>query len=101
MSPAIVEDFSFSVLTDNKLVALSVAEGESIPISEMVELAAEVRALYDLATLFGCEFDLVADCHSLWLQMHTVFSELCAAWANVPQDGEVLGWYRCQLARFN
>jgi hypothetical protein len=99
MSPLEVEQFAQCLLADNSLAAQSVAAGESLPLAEVIELAAEARALYNVATLVTAELDGVEDCHSLWLQTRDQFQQLCAAWSDVPEDGELLNWHRLQLQR--
>jgi hypothetical protein len=94
---AIVEQFALGLLADNQLMAESVASGTPIELSEVVELAAGIRSLYNLATLTSRELNRVKDCYTLWTETRDQFEQLCRAWAGVPQDGELISWHRAQL----
>jgi hypothetical protein len=99
MSPAFVEDFAIGLIADNVFLAQSVAAGESVTLGEALELAAGTRALYDLTTLASRDVELMEDCFVLWRATASKFEELCKAWAEVPEDGEIVSWHRIQLQR--
>jgi len=99
MSPAFVEDFAIGLIADNVFLAQSVAAGESVTLGEALELAAGTRALYDLATLVSRDVELMEDCFVLWRETASKFEALCNAWADVPEDGEIVSWHRIQLQR--
>lgn len=99
MRSEIVEELSLALQIDNGLMAQSVAVGEPISLSDIVELAATARALYDTVTLASRDFDRMEQCFELWQAASRTFSLLRAAWEMVPADGQLVGLHRAQLER--
>jgi hypothetical protein len=99
MLPFHPEEFGLSVRIDNGLAAYRVSNGETIGLSEIVQLMAAGRCLFDLATLAAREMTRVRDCLMLWSSMVAQFTEMCQAWESVPPNGELIGAYRAELIR--
>jgi hypothetical protein len=95
-----LEDFVRSSVCDNRLLAMALAEGTSPTVAEVLQLAAEARAVYMMATLLG-QSRLPGEVRlheALWKQVHGFYQAACEIWADVPQDGELLTVYRHELA---
>jgi hypothetical protein len=99
VSPALVEEFAQGLLADNAVIALKVQSGDRLELTELVELAAATRALYNTATLASREFGRMDQCYALWAATAQVFEQLRAAWDSVPADGELVSFHRAQLER--
>jgi hypothetical protein len=94
-----VQQFALGFAADNQLLAENVANGAPVALSEIVELAAGARSLYNLATLASREYGRVHQCYALWTETRDQFETLCRAWTEVPPDGELVSWHRSQLER--
>jgi hypothetical protein len=97
--PSLVEEFSQGWLTDNGLMALSVQADEAIKAEEIIELAAGARSIYELTTLLCREQTRLTECAKLWQEAREVFETAVRIWEDVPQDGELVTYHRCQLER--
>jgi hypothetical protein len=100
-SVAVIDGFfdccSGSAPVVSPTISSFVANGTTVELSEVVELAASVRSLYNLATLASRESGQIDQCHALWAETRKQFETLCQACADVPQDGELVSWHRAQL----
>ena len=59
MSPDDIDDFARESLCDNKLAAMAVVAGERLSFQTVVQLGAEMEAIYMLASLEGRGLDLI------------------------------------------
>jgi hypothetical protein len=100
MKPSIRQDFAFSVSLDNGLLRQSIASGESIPPSEILNLAAAIEAIYISVTLESRQMDRVRDCHLLWSEFAQLLGELCNSWTGVDTDDPSITWLRNRLQHY-
>ena len=66
MLPEDLEEFAVATITDNRLVALALSLGEVVSLSEIIELSAWARGIYDLVSLDSRRLDRLADRLELW-----------------------------------
>jgi hypothetical protein len=104
--PAYIVDFARECLCDNRMAALALGAGSAPSAEEVMQLAAEARALYMMVSL-ECEHlpDRIAAHEALWRQLAEFYEAASLIWPDVPQDGEFLSAHRhwldqlCGIAR--
>jgi len=96
-----IEDFARSFLCDNRLAALACQAGEVINSEDIIDLAAEARALHMTLTLYCRGLDKVSECRELWLKAAEFFQAASKVWLNVPCDGELLSYHRALLVHLH
>ena len=101
MLPSHIEDFARSFLCDNRLVALACEAGETVNSEDIIDLAAEARALHMTLTLHCRGLDKVSEYHALWLKAAEFFQTAGQIWAEVPADGELLVYHRTLLVHLH
>jgi hypothetical protein len=96
-----LQTFARQALCDQKMAALSVAAGESPSLQNIVQLSAEMEAIYMLTSLEARGLDLIPQHHELWKRAHDFFAAAVAIWESVPvsADGELLRAHRRELER--
>ena len=105
MSPSELQAFAREALCDNRLAAMAVEAGEKLSLENVVQLSAEIEAIYMLASLEGRGVDLIEQHRLLWRKAAQFFEDVIAIWQSVPTDGAPLKAHRqllaqlCELAR--
>ena len=99
MSPSDFQVFACEALYDNKLAAMAVEAGERLSLQTVVQLGAEMEAIYMLASLEGRGLDLIKQHQTLWKRVCEFFGAAVSIWEPLPTDGELLCAYRRELKR--
>jgi hypothetical protein len=99
MESLIIQDFALSVRLGSCLLRQSVASGETVPIGEILSLAAQVEALSLFATLESRKLQRTKDCHELWSEVACLFDELWSVWVGVDSDQNI-HWLCSRLELF-
>ena len=99
MSPSDLQAFTREALCDQKIAALAVETGEKLSLQTVVQLGAEMKAIYMLVGLEGRGLDLIEQHKELWRRTCEFFDAALAIWESVPSDGELLCAHRHELKR--
>jgi hypothetical protein len=99
VSPSDLQAFACEALYDNKLAAMAVEAGEKLSLETVVQLSAEIEAIYMLTGLEGRGLDLVKQHKELWKRTSEFFDVAVAIWEPVAPDGELLSAHRRELER--
>ena len=97
--PSDIQTFRCEVLFAQRVAALAVKVGESLPFETIIQLSAEAKAVYMLASLESRGLDLIEQHQSLWKRTADFFSDVVSIWESVPTDEELLCAYRRELKR--
>jgi hypothetical protein len=97
LSTTLVEQFSSGWLADTRLAAISMRSGDRLETSEIIELAAGAKSLYNTITLLCRQQTRITECAALWKEALGVFEAAAQAWQDVPLDCELLACHRQQL----
>jgi hypothetical protein len=95
VSPPDLQTFTHEVLCDNRLAA----GGQKLPLEAVVQLRAEIEAVFMLANLERRGLDLVKQHRELWKRTLQFFEAALAIWEGVPPDGELVSTHRRELER--
>jgi len=99
VSPSDLQAFACEALYDNKLAAMAVEAGERLSLQTVVQLGAEMEAIYMLASLEGRGLDLIKQHQTLWKRVCEFFDAAVSIWEPLPTDGELLCAYQRELKR--
>ena len=99
MSPGDLQTFALEALHDNRLAAMAVEAGEKLSPQTVVQLRAEIEAIYILASLEGRGLDLIEQHKKLWKRTSDFFAAAVEIWEAVPPDGELVSVHRRELER--
>jgi hypothetical protein len=99
VSPGDLQTFALEALHDNRLAAMAVEAGEKLSPQTVVQLRAEIEAIYILASLEGRGLDLIEQHKKLWKRTSDFFAAAVEIWEAVPPDGELATVHRRELER--
>jgi hypothetical protein len=96
----LMQEFRFSLPLDNGLLIADVKNGLPIAEREILDVAANARALFTLSTLACRELGRIQACFELWIETTDLFDELCSAWSGVLADDRPrIHWLVAELER--
>src|SRR5260370_34718930 len=72
------------------MAALAVKGGEDLSVQTIIQLGAEIEAIYILASLESRDLDLIEQHRALWQRACEFFNAAVSIWESVPTDGELL-----------
>lgn len=72
------------------MAALAVKAGENLSLQTIIQLGAEIEAIYMLASLEGRGLDLIEQHRALWKRACEFFDAAVSIWESVPTDGGLL-----------
>ena len=78
---------------------MAVVAGERLSLQTVVQLGAEIEAIYILASLEGRGLDLIQQHQELWQRTSDFFAAVVSIWASVEADGELLRAHRSELEK--
>jgi hypothetical protein len=105
VSPDDLDDFARQSLCDNKLAAMELESGQSLPAQTVIHLAGQAEALFILVSLHAKSFDLIKQHRILWQKGAEFFEEVLSVWRSVPSNGKLLSAHLqmltqlCELSR--
>jgi hypothetical protein len=100
MSCAVVQEFAFSLPLDNGLLIADVKNGLPIAEREILDMAANARALFTLCTVTCRELGRIQACFELWTETTELFDELCSSWSGAMTDNHPhIRWLMAELER--
>ena len=99
MESPILQEFSFSLVTDCHLLVQDLADQKSVPLAEVISLGSQAEALYVTATLESRALGKIADCRQLWVEVAELFGELCDSWTDIKSGDPSVAWLRGRLHR--
>jgi hypothetical protein len=76
------------------MAALAVQAGENLSLQTIIQLGAEIEAIYMLTSLEGRGLDLIKQHQELWKRTLDFFDSAVAIWESVATDGELLRAHR-------
>jgi hypothetical protein len=94
MLPSHIADFARSFLCDNRLAALACEAGEVISSEDIIDLAAEARALHMTVTLHCRGLDYIESHRKLWIKAHEFYEAACEIWGHVVPPDELIASHR-------
>jgi hypothetical protein len=72
------------------MAALAVKAGEDLSLQTIIQLGAEIEAIYILASLEGRGLDLIEQHRALWKRAYEFFDATVSIWESVPTNRELL-----------
>jgi hypothetical protein len=97
----ILQEFSFSLVTDCHLLVQDLADQKSVPLDEVISLAAIAEALFNSTTLESRTLGSVDKCYQLWSEAAGLFDRLVTVWADVDSADSNIHWLRGRLAHYH
>jgi hypothetical protein len=82
----LIQEFRFSLPLDNGLLIADVKSGLPIAEREILDMAANARALFTLSTVACRELGRIQACFELWTETAELFDELSSRWSGVMTD---------------
>jgi hypothetical protein len=96
----LVEQFVSGWLADAGLVVLSIRAGELPQASELIDLAAAAKSVFNLATLVSRQQTRIAQYAQLWEQTLAAFQTAHKAWEGIDSaQNNLIAWHLSQLER--
>jgi hypothetical protein len=100
MPSNLIQEFRFSLPLDNGLLIADVKSGLPIAEREILDMAANARALFTLSTVACRELGRIQACFELWTETAELFDELCSAWPGaMTNDHPQVRWLVAELER--
>lgn len=96
----ILQEFSFSLVTDCHLLVQDLADQKSVPLAEVISLGSQAESLYVTVAIESRRLGQVRQCFELWRDATALFSELHDSWTDVAADDQSIQWLRGRLAHF-
>ena len=96
----LIQEFRFSLPLDNGLLIADVKSGLPIAEREILDVAANARALFTLSTMACRDLSRIQACFELWTETTDLFDKLYASWSGViSNDHPQIRWLVAELER--
>jgi hypothetical protein len=96
----ILQEFSFSLVTDCHLLVQDLVDQKNVPLPEVISLGSQAEALYISVVLTSRGLGAIRQCHDLWNETAQLFDGLCRILAEAGSKDLSVAWLGNRLEHF-